>query len=300
MRRRLLTAVVAAACGLLAFREALAQRDVNWEAVAVRIQHVAGTVYAVQGSGGNIGLSVGADGIVMVDAQFAPLTPRILAAIRGVSPQPIRFLVNTHAHDDHIGGNEHFAAAGATIMARDAARARMLAGFHQNGSDIPPQPAAALPVVTFDGVVTLHLNSEPIRIIPVPPAHTDSDSYVYFTRSDVLHMGDVFRTNGYPGIDLGNGGTLQGTLDALQVALDVAGPATKILSGHGVVSTREDVRAFRDMILEVMRRVSPLVTQGRTLQDIEAAGITADLDAKWGPRLDRFLPGLYEGLRRQR
>jgi glyoxylase-like metal-dependent hydrolase (beta-lactamase superfamily II) len=166
--------------------------------------------------------------------------------------------------------------------------------------DIPPWPATALPVVTFSDPVTLHLNGEDVRIIPVPSAHTDGDSYVYFTRSDVLHAGDVFRTNGYPNIDLGNGGTLQGTLDALQVLLDVTGPGTKILPGHGVVSTREDVRAFRDMALVVIARVSKLVGEGKTLEEVEAAKPTADLDARWGPRLDRFLPGAYEGLKNRK
>jgi glyoxylase-like metal-dependent hydrolase (beta-lactamase superfamily II) len=291
---------MAAASAFLLLREATAQRDVNWDAVRVRAEHVAGTVHYVMGSGGNIALSVGEDGIVMVDSQFAPLTPKILAAIRALSSEPIRFLVNTHAHDDHIGGNVNFAAVGAVILARDGARARMITGFNQNGNDIAPLPAAGLPVVTFNNPVTLHLNGEDVRVIPAPPAHTDNDTYVYFTRSDVLHMGDVFRTNGYPGIDLGNGGTLQGTLDALQLALEIAGPGTKLLSGHGVVSTREDVRAFRDMILEVRARVSRLVAEGRTLEEVEAAKPTADLDARWGPRLDRFLPAVYEALTSRR
>lgn len=279
----------------------LAQRAVNWDAVEIKPHHVAGSIYSVEGSGGNIGLSVGDDGVVLVDAQFAPLTPRILAAIRAISDRPIRFLINTHAHDDHTGGNENFAAVGATIMARDSVRARMMKGFHmRDGFDVPPSPTAALPVVTFSNPVTLHLNGEDVRIIPVPSAHTDGDTYVYFTRSDVLHAGDVFRTNGYPNIDLGNGGTLQGTLEALQVALDVAGPSTKILPGHGVVSTREDVRAFRNIALEVINRVSKLVEEGKTFEEVEAAKPTADLDARWGPRLDRFLPAVYEGLKKQR
>ena len=300
MTRPALICLIAVASAFLLLREAIAQRDVNWDAVRVRTEHVAGTVHYVFGSGGNIAVSIGEDGIVMVDAQFAPLTPKILAAIRALSSQPIRFLVTTHAHDDHIGGNANIAAVGAVILARDGARARMITGFNQNGNDIAPLPAAGLPVVTFNDPLTLHLNGEEVRVIPTPPAHTDNDTYVYFTRSNVLHMGDVFRTNGYPGIDLGNGGTLQGTLDALQLALEIAGPGTKMLSGHGVVSTREDVRAFRDMILEVRARVSRLVAEGRTLEEVEAAKPTADLDARWGPRLDRFLPAVYEALTSRR
>jgi glyoxylase-like metal-dependent hydrolase (beta-lactamase superfamily II) len=282
-----------AACALAASQAfAQPQRDVDFDAVEVSVHSISGNIYYLEGSGGNIGLSIGEDGIVMVDAQFAPLTEKVVAAIRTMSDAPIRFLINTHVHDDHTGGNENFGAMGTTILARANVRVRMMQGIR--GST--PWPTIALPVITFTDAVSLHLNGEDIHVIPVPPAHTDGDSYVYFTGSDVLHMGDVFRTNGYPGIDGENGGTLQGTLDALQIAIDLAGPNTKILSGHGVVSTREDVRAFRDMILEVMGRVSRLVEEGKTLEEVIAANPTADLDAQWGPRLDRFMPALYDGL----
>jgi cyclase len=269
------------------------QRDIDFDAVKITVHPVRGHIYYLEGSGGNIGLSVGEDGVVMVDAQYAPLTEKIVAAIRTISDKPIRFLINTHVHDDHTGGNENFGAMGTTILARANVRVRMMQGIR--GSS--PWPAIALPVITFKDPVTLHVNGEDIRVIPVPPAHTDGDSYIYFVSSDVLHMGDVFRTNGYPGIDGPNGGTLQGTLDALQIALDLAGPNTKILSGHGVVSTRDDVRAFRDMILEVKERVTKLVREGKTLEEVEAAKPTADLDARWGPRLDRFMPALYDGVK---
>lgn len=271
---------------------AIAQRDVDWGAVEIVVHQVTPGIYYLEGEGGNIGVSAGSDGIVMVDDQFAPLSDKILAAIRSISDQPIRFLINTHVHDDHVGGNEFFADRGATIMARDRVRVRMLEGIRGNA----PSPVGALPILTFTGPVSLHLNGEDVDIIPVPPAHTDGDSYVHFRGSDVLHMGDVFRTNGYPGIDVPNGGSWQGTLDALQLALDIAGPNTRILSGHGVVSTRDDVRAFRDMAIEVARRVSRLIEQGMTLEQVTAARPTADLDERWGPRLDRFLPALYEGL----
>jgi cyclase len=270
-----------------------AQRDVDWDAVKIKIHKVSDHIYYLQGSGGNIGLSVGDDGVVMVDSQFAPLSAKIVAAIRTISDKPIRFLINTHVHEDHTDGNVNFGAMGVPILAREKVRIRMVHGIRGN----PPSPHLALPVLTFKDPVTLHFNGEEVRVIPVPPAHTDGDSYVYFVGSDVLHMGDVFRTNGYPGIDVGNGGTLQGTLDALQIALDLAGPSTKILSGHGVTSTREDVRAFRDMILEVMKRVSKLIDEGKSYEEVEAAKPTADLDARWGPRLEKFLPGLYEGLK---
>jgi len=155
-------------------------------------------------------------------------------------------------------------------------------------------------VLTFGDRVTLHLNGEEVLIIPAPPAHTDGDSYVFFTGSDVLHLGDVFRTTGYPNIDVGNGGTLQGTIDGLRLAQDLAGPDTQIIPGHGVVSDRDGVQELLDLTLEVRERVSKLVEQGMTLEEVVAAQPTADLDARWGPRLDRFLPGVYYGLTGER
>ena len=291
MTRMLLGIVGLAVLGPAAWAQPV--RDIDFDAVKITVHPVRGNIYYLEGSGGNIGLLVGDDGVVMVDAQYAPLTEKIVRAIRTVSDQPIRFLINTHVHDDHTSGNENFGAMGTTILARAKVRVRMMEGIR--GSS--PWPKIALPVITFKEPVTLHLDGEEIRVIPVPPAHTDGDSYIYFATSDVLHMGDVFRTNGYPGIDGPNGGTLQGTLDALQIAIDLAGPNTKILSGHGVISTRDDVIAFRDMVLEVKARVTKLVRQGMTLEEVEAAKPTADLDARWGPRLDRFMPALYDGVK---
>src|SRR5690606_8014898 len=200
---------------------------------------VRGSVYYLQGAGGNIGLSVGDDGIVMIDDQFAPLTDRILATIREIDDGEIRFLINTHMHGDHTGGNENLGRMGIEILARDEVRVRM----REMAPDI------ALPVLTYSEDITIHLNGEEVMAISVPPAHTDGDSYIYFTTSDVLHMGDVFRTTGYPYIDTANGGTLQGTIEALAYGIGMAGPHTIIIPGHGEPSTRADVMEFRDMIL---------------------------------------------------
>jgi cyclase len=264
----------------------------NFDAVEIKAHHVAGTFYYLEGQGGNIGLSVGDDGIVMIDDQFAPLSQKILAAIRGISDKPIKFLINTHMHPDHIGGNENFGSMGIPILAQENVRIRMARGI--NGG--APAPGVALPVITFKSAVTVHMNGEDLSVLPMPPAHTDADSYIYFRGSNVIHTGDVFRTTGYPVIDLNNGGTLQGTLDALQQAIDMAGPDTKFVPGHGNVSNRDDVIAFRNMILEVRERVSKLVRDGMTLEQVMAAKPTADLDAKYGAP-DRFLPGVYQGLK---
>lgn len=263
-----------------------------WETVEITTHHVAGNIYYLEGEGGNIGLSIGEDGIIVIDDQFAPLTEKILAAIRAISTDEIRFLINTHVHDDHVGGNANFARLGATILAQDNVRARMIEGIRGN----PPAPKDALPVLTFSDSVKLHLNGEEVHIFRVPPAHTDGDIYVYFTESNVLHAGDVFRTNGYPNIDLGNGGTLQGTLDALQMTIDMVDAETQIIPGHGVVSTREAVVELRDVGLEVLDRVSALVEDGMTFQEIIDARPTADLDARWGERWDRLLPAVYHAL----
>jgi len=263
-----------------------------FETVDVTISRIAGNIYQIRGEGGNIGMSVGEDGIVLIDDQFAPLSDKILAAIRSVSNAPIRFLINTHVHEDHTGGNANFAGLGAIIVAHDRVRIRLMEGLR----GAPPAEPAALPVVTFSQPISLHLNGEEVRIIPSPPAHTDGDVYVYFTGSNVIHAGDVFRTNGYPNIDLWNGGTLAGTLGGLDLLLDLAGPETLILPGHGVVSKRDAVEELRDLALEVRDRVAPLVAQGLSLQEVIARKPTADLDAHWGSRVDRFLPAVYYGV----
>jgi cyclase len=261
----------------------------DWDAIEIKAHQVTPNFYYLEGSGGNIGLLVGDDGIIMIDDQFAPLSTKILAAIRGISNKPIRFLVNTHVHGDHTGGNANFGGMGIPIVSSDNVYLRL----SQGGSS-----KAALPVLTFGASVTLHLNGEEVSVVLMPPAHTDGDSYIYFRGSDVIHAGDVFRTIAYPRVDTANGGTFEGSLQALQMLIDAAGPNTKIVPGHGVVSTRDDVKAFRDMAIEVRERVSKLVREGKTLDEIVAAKPTADLDAKWGfDPPDLLLPVLYEELK---
>lgn len=286
----LLVLLTAASAGLTAPTALGQNRD--WGAIQVRAHEVTDTLYYLEGSGGHIGLSVGDDGIIMIDDQFAPLSDKILAAIRGISDGPIRFLINTHIHPDHTGGNANFGGMGIPIVASDNVYLRL----SQTGS-----PKVALPVLTFSAPVTLHFNGEDIDVIPTPPAHTDGDSYIHFRGSDAIHAGDVFRTVAYPRVDAENGGTFEGTLQALQLLIDLAGPRTKIIPGHGVVSTREDVIKFRDMAIEVRDRVSRLIREGRSLEQIVAAKPTADLDAEWGfDPPDLLLPVLYEELTRSR
>ncbi len=263
-----------------------AQEPVDWDAIDLRISHVAGSIHMLEGRGGNIGLSIGDDGVIMIDDQFAPLTDRIVAAIGEVTDEEIRFLINTHIHGDHVGGNENLGNAGVLIFANDRVRMRMVDASTAH---------AALPVVTFSDTVTLHVNGEEVHAFSVPPAHTDGDSFIHFRGSNVLHLGDVFRTNNFPYMDLSNGGGLPGTLDALAIAIGMAGPDTAIIPGHGNVSTRDDVVEFRDMILIVMDRVSALIDDGKSYAEVAAAGTTAEFEAKWGDP-ERFLTGLYQEL----
>lgn len=290
-RPLILAASILALSALMWTGRTTAQQNVDWDAVAITPHHVAGSVHYLEGQGGNIGLSVGADGVIMVDDQFAPLTDKILAAIRQLSQGDIRFLINTHVHGDHTGGNENIGRMGIAILAHDRVRLR-LAGQVGRGQ---PVPAAALPILTYSDTATIHLNGEDVHIFGVPPAHTDGDSFIHFQGSDVLHVGDVFRTVAFPVIDRNNGGTLDGTIAALGVAIGTAGPNTRIIPGHGVVSARADVIEFRDMVLVVKDRVAPLVAAGRSYDEVAAAGTTSEYEAKWGDP-DRFLRAVYEEL----
>lgn len=270
----------------LAVAGAAAQRgDVDWDAVEIATHHVRGTVHYVSGRGGNVGLSVGEDGVLMVDDQFAPLTDRILAAIRGLSDGDVRFVINTHVHGDHVGGNENLGRLGILILAQDRVRRRLAERL----------PAVALPVLTYSEDVTIHLNGEEVHVFPVPASHTDGDSVIHFRESDVMVVGDVFRTVAFPVIDRNNGGTLPGTIETLGVIAGRAGPDTLIVPGHGAVSTREDVVEFRDMVIDVAGRVAELVGQGMTYEQVAAAGPAAAYEGKWGDP-ERFLTAVYAEL----
>lgn len=269
--------------GLLFPVGASAQQD--FSNVEIIPHHVSGSVYYLEGSGGNIGLSIGEDGVVMIDDQYAPLTDRIVAAIRQLNDGEIRFLINTHVHGDHTGGNENFGKMGVQILARDSVRVRLNA----------QSPAAALPMLTYSDAITIHLNGEEVYAFPVPPAHTDGDTFIQFRDADVIHAGDVFRTTAFPVIDTNNGGTLVGTLQALGILIGACGPNTKIVPGHGVVSSRADVIGFRDMVLDVQSRVAPMVAQGMSYAQVAAANPTAAYNDRYG-NPERFLRAVYTEL----
>jgi len=302
---RLRTILSFAATALsLSVASSLAYGQGNFAGVELSITPVAGNVYMVQrpGGGGNIGVQVGPDGVLLVDSLFAPLADKLVAAVKQVTDEEIRFLVNTHIHIDHVGGNENLAEMGVLIFAHDNTRLRF---FEQRsrfpragGSFVPQQPAAARPLITFNDTMSFHLNGEEVRAFLAPPAHTDGDSFVYFSESDVLHLGDVYRTTSYPIIDVYNGGSLRGTIAAMDKAIDLAGPNTKVIPGHGLeVVGRDEMIEFRDMILDIQGQVLTMIREGKKLDEVMAAQPTAAYDAKWtddpgwGPQ--DFVPVVY-------
>jgi len=282
--------LVAALC---AAPYAAAQND-DFASVEIKVHEIAENLHYLEGRGGNIGVLTGDDGVVLIDDQFAPLTEKIVAAVESVSDGEILYVINTHVHPDHTGGNENFGNLGVPILAHDNVRLRLTRGIRGG----PPAPAAALPVITFSESTTLFLNGEEIRVVKVPNAHTDGDSVIHFVNADVIHAGDVYRTTGYPRIDADNGGAAAGTIEALDAIIEMSGPNTKILPGHGVLSTPDDVREFRDMVAAVYERVKPMVEEGMSLEQVVAAAPTADLDERWGDP-EGFLPGLYQAIRNE-
>jgi cyclase len=278
-----------------------AQAPPDFSKVEIKTTKVADNFFTLEGQGGTIGVLAGPDGVFLVDTQFAPLTTKIVAAVKQISPNPIRFVVNTHVHPDHTGGNENLGKMGAVIFAREELRGRLMnPNPAANGTPVPPAPAAALPVITYRGRVTFHMDGEDVELIPIPRAHTDGDTLVYFHNANVLMTGDFYRSIGYPNIDRANGGSLNGMIDGLGVVIGMAGPNTKIIPGHGATVDRAAVIAHRDMILGVRDRVEQLVKQGKTPEEVVAAHPTSEFDAKVPPvqgTTDRFVGQLYAELK---
>jgi cyclase len=274
----------------------------DFSKVEIKATKIASSFYTLEGQGGTIGALVGPDGVFLVDSQFAPLTDKIVAAIRQISDGRIRFLVNTHVHGDHTGGNENLGKLGVVILARPELRQRLARpNPGANGAPAAGAPPAALPIITYTAPVDVHMNGEDVRLIPVPAAHTDGDTMVFFPGQDVLMMGDFFRTVGYPNIDRANGGSLKGMLDGLQAAIDLAKSTTKVVPGHGAMTDRAGIVSHRDMIIAIRDRVARLVQQGKTQEEVVAAKPASDYDARVpgvGTTGDRFLGQLYAELKR--
>ena len=235
-------------------------------------------------AGGNIAVSFGTDGPVIVDDQFVPMVPKIVAAVRALQDAPIRFVINTHFHFDHTGGNEPMTGAGAVIFAHENVRRRMSVEHFSKlmNRSFPAQPAAALPVVTFAAGVTLHWNGETMRVEHVPASHTDGDVLVWFEKANVVHTGDTFVNGFFPFVDVDSGGTIAGLVRTATHVLGRANDETKIIPGHGPLATRADLTKFRDMLVDVRARIEKGIASGRTLPQFIASKPLADLEAEWG------------------
>jgi glyoxylase-like metal-dependent hydrolase (beta-lactamase superfamily II) len=250
----------------------------------VKAEKLNDTTYMLTGAGGNIGLSVGEDAVFVIDDQFAPLTARILAAIKAISDKPVRFLINTHWHFDHTGGNENFGKAGAVIVAQDNVKKRLSTktAIEFFKSAYGPTAAAGLPVITFKDTVTFHLNGDEATAIHVPNAHTDGDSIIHFRAGNVVHMGDTYFNGLYPFIDTGTNGSVKGMIAAADRALAITDDTSKIIPGHGPLSNKAELKAYRDMLARVYANVDAMVKARKTLAQVIAARPTKDYDAKWG------------------
>ena len=246
-----------------------AQQDLS--KVEIKAQQLAPGVAVLFGAGGNIGVSYGEDGTILIDDQFAPLTGKIQKAVTDLGATPVKFLINTHWHYDHSGGNENLGNAGAIIMAHDNVRVRMAAGATVAGNVIPPAPKAALPVITYADGLKLHLNGEEVRVIHMPVGHTDGDSIIHWTKSNVIHMGDLFFFGmSYPFVDGSSGGNVRGVVLAADKALSIADDKTQIIPGHGAVATKADLLKYRNMVAEIIGKIEAGIKAGQTLDQIKA------------------------------
>ena len=273
---------------LVVVAEALVPKSVTIQAVDMIVIPVQGNVYMFQtpSAGGNIGVLPGPEGVLLVDDQVPRLTESVIRGVREISDEEIRFVVNTHVHIDHQGGNEALANMGATLVAHDNVRLRMLERLRiprGGGRVSPAPPERARPLLTFDHAMTFHMNGEEVRVFLVPPAHTDGDSFVYFVVSDVLHTGDVFRTNMYPIIDVYNGGSMAGMIEAMEIAVGMSGPNTKVIPGHGFGFTdRDGLSEVLAMLVDIREKITDMITDGMHLEEVLATNPTAEYDEKWG------------------
>jgi len=291
---------------------ARAQTGIQYDKIEIKTDKLAPNLYMLSGSegvdpghpdgaGGRIGVLAGPDGIFMVDSQYLQIGDKVLAAVRRIDAGPIRFLVNTHIHGDHTAGNATFAKLGAVLLAREELREGMA---RQTAAD-----PARLPIVTYGmgEPVRLRMNGETVELIPVRAAHTGGDTIVRFVNADVIMIGDFYRNFGYPFIDTNNGGSLKGALEGLELTMKIAGPTTRLIPGHGTYINRTDVIPYRDMMLDVQRKVQQLIAQGKTLQEVLAAKVTSAYDAKVpggllpagaaGTSADRFVSMVYSQLK---
>jgi len=276
----------------------------DFSTVEIKSVKVAGNVYVLYGAGGNIGVTVGDDGVAIVDDQYAPLSPRIHAALAQLSPKPVRFVINTHWHPDHVGGNALFADA-ATIFAHANVRNRMMAGIKTAHFEVAPAEPKALPIVTFEQGLSLWWNGEEIRAIHLPPGHTDGDTAVWFVKSNVVHLGDDFATLGFPFIDLDSGGSVAGVVAALDTLLPQIPKDAKIIPGHGQVSSVDDLRKYRSGLEEMVAAVKKGLGAGKTVAQLQKEHVLAPWEPAWSRKdgwvtADSFIATIAQDLSARR
>ena len=290
---------------LLCAAVALAQEQ-DFSKVQIKVTKVSGNIYMLEGAGGNIGASVGEDGIVIVDDEYAPLAEKIAAALKAISvtDKPVRFVINTHYHGDHTGGNVPFATGGSTIIAQDNVRKRLESGGKAgNGSsltmDVKPAEKGALPIITFDHDVTVHLNGEDIRALHFPAGHTDGDSIIFFPKANVVHMGDDYVRYGFPFIDVTSGGSVQGMIAACERVIPMLPPDVKVIPGHGQLSNLDEVREYIQMLKGTTAAVEAALKKGSTLDQMKKDKVLAGWDLKYSNKFissDIFIETLYNSL----
>lgn len=286
--------------GLMAASLVIAAPSQAQDEVEIKTQKLSETISVLFGKGGNIGVSAGMDGVFIIDDQYAVMSDKIRAAIKNISDKPIGYVINTHWHGDHTGGNENFDTTGSIIIAHDNVRKRLKTGGYIKaaGKVVPPSPAAALPVITFNDTMALHLNGEDARIMHVKPAHTDGDSIIWFKDSNIVHMGDTFFYTMYPFIDLDSGGSIDGIIAAADLVLSMTDDKTQIIPGHGPVTDKVGLMAYRDMCVTLSGKIAAMKDKGMSLEDVVAANPTSDFDADWDKRGDgwknNFVTALYD------
>lgn len=284
---------------LLCAAPALAQRD--FSKVEIKATHVAGNVHMLEGSGGNIGVSVGPDGILIIDDQFAPLAEKIREALKRLGGDKPRFVLNTHWHGDHVGGNEAFGREG-TIIAHDNVRKRLATKQELFGEAVEPLPKVALPVVTFGDRITVHFNDEEIQMIHLPGGHTDGDSVVLFPKSNVVHMGDLMFAGMFPFVDLDHGGDVEGMARNVARIMEMAPAGAKFIPGHGPLSNLDDVKKFHQMLVETTKLVRDKIAAGKTVEQIRSEGVPEQWQS-WGTgfiKTDRWLDTIHKSLQSKR
>ncbi|MEP6596696.1 MAG: MBL fold metallo-hydrolase [Ginsengibacter sp.] len=270
----------------------------NFDSVQIKTIKITDKIYMLEGDGGNIGVLVGKDGIVIIDDQFAPLSEKIRTALKALSDKPVRFVINTHFHGDHTGGNENFGGQGAIIVAQENSRLRMTSDEFMATLNTPKKaaPYDALPKVTFNESVTLHLNGETVQVFHVKNAHTDGDAIIYFKESNVFHGGDVFVRYGLPYIDQPHGGTMEGMIRGVDELLKLTNDSSAIIPGHGKLAVKKDVLEFKNMLVTVRDRISKAIREGKTLEEI----MNADPTKEFISILERkeFVKSVYDSMKK--